>query len=145
MAYDNVSAKPYHALDRIGTGDTHYTYDGAGNLTGKTVNTPSVQTTNYSYDPENHLTQVVTGGVTVRFYYDGDGQLIKKVVGTKTTVYIGGYFEYSEDNGGPGGDAQGVQPGEPAGGGAGEQRPGEVHVLGPSRQYLADAGQRDNE
>jgi len=99
MEYDNANPKPYHAVDRITSGDTHYTYDGAGNLSTKTVNTPSVQTTTYSYDPENRMTQVVTPTLTAKFYYDGDGQLIKKVVGSKTIVYIGGYFEYTEDNG----------------------------------------------
>ncbi|MCL4393974.1 MAG: hypothetical protein M1482_04065 [Chloroflexi bacterium] len=49
-----------------------------------------------TYDEENRLTRVVAAGVTSVFTYDGDGNRVKKEVGsggTTTTFYVGNYYE----------------------------------------------------
>ena len=59
----------------------------------------------YSYDAENHQTQLNNGDVQVgaSYYYDGDGKRVKKVVGTSTTIFVydaGGRLiaEYSDSS-----------------------------------------------
>jgi RHS repeat-associated protein len=48
----------------------------------------------FAYNEENKLTEVELNGVTQATYtYDGDGTLVKKVVGGQTTVYVGNHFE----------------------------------------------------
>jgi uncharacterized protein RhaS with RHS repeats len=39
------------------------------------------------------LTSVTAGDQTRQLTYDGDGNLVKKTVGSTATVYIGAYFE----------------------------------------------------
>jgi YD repeat-containing protein len=51
-----------------------------------------------TFDAENRLASVTTGGQTTTFVYDGDGNLVKKVKGTVTTVYIGGLYEVELNN-----------------------------------------------
>jgi len=46
-----------------------------------------------SYDAENRLT-AVSGTVSASFVYNGDGQRVTATIGTITTTYIGGYFEW---------------------------------------------------
>ena len=46
-----------------------------------------------SYDAENRLTSV-SGTVSASFAYNGDGQRVTATIGTTTTAYIGGYFEW---------------------------------------------------
>jgi RHS repeat-associated protein len=54
----------------------------------------SGQTTNLTYDAENHLTGA-SGAATATFDYDGDGQRMKATLGGVTTVYIGNHFEWT--------------------------------------------------
>jgi RHS repeat-associated protein len=54
------------------------------------------QTTDLTYDAENRLVEVKLGSTTIAaFTYDGDGNRVKGVVGSITTVYIGNYFEWT--------------------------------------------------
>jgi YD repeat-containing protein len=47
-----------------------------------------------TYDAENHLTQVKKNGVVVTtFTYDADGNRVKKVKGSVTTLDVGAHFE----------------------------------------------------
>ena len=46
-----------------------------------------------TYDAENRLIGISGGGVTTSSTYDGDGNRVKAVIGSSTTVYIGAYYE----------------------------------------------------
>src|SRR4030067_3758020 len=46
------------------------------------------------YDAENRMVSV-TGAATATFYYDGDGNRVKGIIGGITTTYIGNYFEWT--------------------------------------------------
>jgi len=59
-----------------------------------TQKTNGTSTYNFTYDAENHLTNV-SGSATAAFTYDGDGNLVKGVVNGTTTVYIGNTFEWA--------------------------------------------------
>ena len=86
-----------------------YTYDALGRLT-KTVTTDhknddKTKTVTYTYDAENRLSKVsVTGkdgktAVIQQNHYNGDGQRIQKVEGSKTTNYYyqDGVVSYTTD------------------------------------------------
>ena len=46
------------------------------------------------YDAENRLQQVKQGGTVLASYtYDADGNRVKAVMGSSTTVYVGAYYE----------------------------------------------------
>jgi RHS repeat-associated protein len=65
----------------------HYEFDASGNMTKDALGNRSV------YDIENHQTDYyysTNSGSTpdAKYYYDGDGKRIKKVVGTETTVFV---------------------------------------------------------
>ena len=49
----------------------------------------------YSYDAENHLTEIRKDGVPEnRYYYDGDGNRVARLrADNKGTIFIGKYFE----------------------------------------------------
>ncbi|MGE5557697.1 MAG: hypothetical protein ACM3WV_03705 [Bacillota bacterium] len=67
-------------------GNFTYGYDDNGNQTSKTENGNSWI---YTYDPENHLTQVTQNSTEVgRYYYNADGLRTKKVEDGKTTIYV---------------------------------------------------------
>jgi RHS repeat-associated protein len=50
------------------------------------------------YDAESRLTSV-SGTVSASFAYNGDGQRVTSTIGTTTTTYIGGYFEWQSGAG----------------------------------------------
>jgi RHS repeat-associated protein len=65
----------------------HYEFDASGNMTKDALGNRSV------YDIENHQTEYYYAANTgenpdAKYYYDGDGRRIKKVVGTETTVFV---------------------------------------------------------
>ncbi len=66
-----------------------YGYDANGNMTSRVVDDVSYILT---YDEENRLISV-TGGVTVTFTYDGDGNRVRKEVGGVVTHYPGRHYE----------------------------------------------------
>ena len=82
------SAYVYDNLNRL-LEDDHYTYsyDANGNLTSK-VDKISIATTNYQYDDENGLIQVVTPTDIVQYQYDGFGRRIAKNVNGVVTRYV---------------------------------------------------------
>lgn len=79
-----------HAVASTSDGRS-FQYDANGNQTQRVVGGLSY---NLAYDAENHLTGV-TGAANASFTYDGDGQRIAGTVGGITTIYIGGYFEWT--------------------------------------------------
>jgi len=78
-----------HAASAFG-GST-YSYDCNGNMSGRTV---SGAASTLTYNAENRLVST-SGAVTASFTYDGDGQRVKRVVGSVTTVTIGDFFEWT--------------------------------------------------
>ena len=42
----------------------------------------------YLYDVENRLTNAIVGGTNITIIYDGDGNRVKKTVGTTTNFYL---------------------------------------------------------
>jgi RHS repeat-associated protein len=79
-----------HAVSNVGT-SYYYFYDCNGNMTTRQTSTI---TYTLDYNAENQMTGV-SGGATVAFLYDGDGNRVKGTVGSTTTIYIGNYFEWS--------------------------------------------------
>jgi RHS repeat-associated protein len=96
-------------------GTVSYKYDGVGNRTNRTSSVAGItnqtfvfnsndQPTNdvfdangntrtnsgnvFSYDVENHLTNATVNGTNVLIIYDGDGNRVKKIVGTITNLYL---------------------------------------------------------
>jgi RHS repeat-associated protein len=65
----------------------HYEFDASGNMTKDALGNRSV------YDIANHQIEYFyaanTGSLPdAKYYYDGDGKRIKKVVGTETTIFV---------------------------------------------------------
>ena len=89
-----LATKP-HAVQQAGSNNT-YSYDCNGNMTGRTIGGVVYTLT---YDAENHLTGVSGGGVTASYTYDGDGNRVKAVIGSSTTVYVGAIYEQTTSGG----------------------------------------------
>jgi hypothetical protein len=70
-----------------------YGYDANGNQTSRTV---AGTTSTFTFDRENRLTAVTGGTVSASFVYDADENRIKGTIGSVTTVYIAGLYEYQE-------------------------------------------------
>lgn len=68
-----------HAVTMVGT--MNYTYDANGNMI-----TRGSQTLNW--DIENRLISVSGGGASAAFFYDGDGNRVKKIENGETIVYV---------------------------------------------------------
>jgi RHS repeat-associated protein len=67
-----------------------FQYDVIGNMITRDVGSSY----SLAYDAENRLTGV-TGSTNASFLYDGDGNRVKGIVGSTTTIYIGNYFEWT--------------------------------------------------
>ncbi|MEK7784038.1 MAG: WD40 repeat domain-containing protein, partial [Chloroflexota bacterium] len=80
---DGALSKP-HAVTTAGS-DT-YCYDKNGNMVKRVEGGVTYTQT---FDAENRLASVTTGGQTTTFVYDGDGNRVNKVKGTTATVYVG--------------------------------------------------------
>ena len=65
-------------------GNTSFTYDDNGSLTQETGG----NTTSYTWNYENMLTQVVKGGITYGYVYDGLGNRVAKTVNGNVTRYV---------------------------------------------------------
>ncbi len=72
-----------------------YGYDANGNMTSRVVDDVSYTLT---YDEENRLISV-TGGVTVTFAYDGDGNRVRKEEDGEVTHYPNRYYESTPGSG----------------------------------------------
>jgi len=95
MTYGYSDTLHKHAVTWLSNGVT-FQYDANGNMTRR-VELSGTQRMTYTqgWDAENRLsvvTNTVTGLVT-RFYYDGDGQRVKKTEGATPTVYVGAMYE----------------------------------------------------
>jgi YD repeat-containing protein len=87
FAYNDAAHK--HAVTHVG-GVQRYWYDQDGNATRRIA--PWGTDITLAYDAENRLTQV-SNGVTASYVYDGDGNRVKAVVNSTTSVYVGAYYE----------------------------------------------------
>lgn len=56
-------------------------FDANGNTRTNSGNT-------FGYDVENRLTNAVENGTNIVIVYDGDGNRVKKIVGTTTNLYL---------------------------------------------------------
>ena len=108
------TAYTYNGLDQLQTATKEkgtavdevrqYSYDANGNQTD-VKNTKTGQTESYTYDAENRLSKVAVTGkdgktaVIQQNRYNGDGQRIQKVEGSKTTNYYyqDGVVSYTTD------------------------------------------------
>ncbi len=84
------SVRP-HAVSSTSNGGS-FSYDNNGNMTSRRLQTGGT-TYSQQWDYENRLKQVTYSGHTTTFTYDGNGALVKKVVGGVTTVYVGQHYE----------------------------------------------------
>jgi len=88
--YENTAH--IHAVSKTSTGNT-YSYDQNGNQTSRKV---SGITYTLIYDAESRLVQIKRGNnIQAKYFYDGDGNRVKAVVGSTTTTYIGNYLEWT--------------------------------------------------
>ena len=87
FAYNDAAHK--HAVTHVG-GVQRYWYDQDGNATRRIA--PWGTDITLAYDAENRLTQV-SNGVTASYVYDGDGNRVKAVVNSTTSIYVGAYYE----------------------------------------------------
>jgi RHS repeat-associated protein len=82
-----------HAVTSLSDGTT-FTYDANGNMASKQK---GAELTLYSYDTENHLTQIKKNGTVIATYeYDGDGGRTKKIANGITTKYVGALYEITQ-------------------------------------------------
>ena len=87
---DHPTAPP-HALTHYNS--EKYCYDENGNQIKRKLGN---DTWDLTYDAENRLTEVKkNNSVVAQFWYDGDGNRVKAVVGGTTTYYVGKHYEYS--------------------------------------------------
>ena len=64
-------------------------YDAVGNQTSTgSRSSPAVVANSYSYDAENRLTNAIVGGTNITILYDGDGNRVRKIVGTTTNTFL---------------------------------------------------------
>lgn len=72
----------------------YYCYDANGNMTkrGSSNATCTSGGDTLTYDTENRLTSITVSGTT-SYVYDGDGNRVKKTVGSTSTYYVGNYYE----------------------------------------------------
>lgn len=87
-AYSQTYKTNPHAV--TSTGSTNYTYDDNGNVT-------SDGTHAYTWDYNNRLLSSTTGSTTYNYSYDHEGNRVKKVQGSNTTIYINRYYEIQPD------------------------------------------------
>jgi RHS repeat-associated protein len=90
------SARRYLPHFGISTGES-YSYDANGNMTSRTE---GGVTYTQNFDAENRLTSVIShqSSVVTSFKYNGDGNLVAKLVGNVATYYIGGVYEVEVTN-----------------------------------------------
>ena len=105
LAYQyNDSAHAHAVTGVVSGGQTFaYVYDANGNLTsGRDFpDAVAVASRAITYNPDGLPSRIVhdTGSspLTTDFAYDGDGYRVKKTAGNRFTLYVGDYFEKSEN------------------------------------------------
>jgi len=94
FAYDlegnwTTNARVYDAADELAQDANYdYSYDAEGNLAQKTNRTNPADQTNYTYDAQNRLVQLVSPLGTSVYAYDALGRRIARAVNGTTTRYI---------------------------------------------------------
>jgi RHS repeat-associated protein len=87
---------PNHPHAATAMGSNLYTYDANGNMLTRKV---AGVTYTLSYDAEGRLTGITGTGLSASYTYNGDGERVKAAITTggvtKTTAYVGDYFEVS--------------------------------------------------
>lgn len=83
------SAVRPHAV--LSAGSSTYSYDANGNQYAQTVAGSAVRT--IAYDFEDRPVSVTSGGATVSYLYGPDGERLKKLAGSSTTLYLGSDIE----------------------------------------------------
>jgi RHS repeat-associated protein len=113
--YDPLYRLTNETLTASIAGTVSYKYDGVGNRTNRTSSVAGItnqtfvfnsndQPTNdvfdangntrtnsgntFAYDVENRMTNAVVSGTNIVIVYDGDGNRVRKVVGTTTNLYL---------------------------------------------------------
>jgi RHS repeat-associated protein len=114
-AYDPLYRLTNETITASIGGAITYKYDGVGNRTNRTSSVAGItnqtfvfnsndQPTNdlfdangntrtnsgntFGYDVENHLTNAVVSGTNIVMVYDGDGNRVRKIVGTTTNLFL---------------------------------------------------------
>ena len=114
-AYDPLYRLTNETITATIGGTVSYKYDGVGNRTNRTSTVSGItnqifvfnsndQPTNdlfdangntrtnsgntFGYDVENRMTNAVVSGTNIVIVYDGDGNRVRKVVGTTTNLYL---------------------------------------------------------
>jgi hypothetical protein len=95
--YSYGDADHDHAVTSMGSDS--FSYDANGNQVSRSVGGNSY-TLSYNAENRTKFVQVtrlvgVSGAATATFVYDGDGNRVKGLIGGVTTIYIGGYFEWT--------------------------------------------------
>jgi YD repeat-containing protein len=85
-----TSVRP-HAVTGTSNGGA-FSYNANGNMTSRRDKTGD-PTYTQTWDYDNRLISVTGNGQTTTYTYDGNGALLKKVVGSTTTIYVGNYYE----------------------------------------------------
>lgn len=85
--YDPNHKHAVNRIDKNGTTVDTYSYDNNGNMTGGAGRTLT------SYDYNNMPTRITDGSMTVDSVYDANGNRVKKIVSSSTTIYIGQHYE----------------------------------------------------
>ncbi len=78
-----------HAV--LSAGTSSYSYDANGNQLVKSDGGAATRT--IAYDAENRPVSVTSGGGAVTYLYGPDGERLKKVAGSSTTLYLGSDIE----------------------------------------------------
>jgi RHS repeat-associated protein len=93
-SYNDTAHK--HAVTQAGA--NYFCYDQNGNMTRRNATTSACTNGDaLTYDKENRLTSITVGSTTTTFVYDGDGNRVKKVVGSTATYYVGNYYEVTNN------------------------------------------------
>jgi len=88
---NQVDATHKHAVNLIGASD-RYDYDAAGNMITRNKGLTTAQT--LTWNSENHLSAISGGGLPIEdYYYDPDGNRVKKVSGSVATYYVSAAYE----------------------------------------------------
>jgi len=90
--YDAVGNRTNRTSSVSGVTNQAFTYNGNDQLTtdsydanGSTTNSAS---NSFAYEVENRLTSATVGGTNITLVYDGDGNRVRKIIGTTTNLYL---------------------------------------------------------
>jgi YD repeat-containing protein len=94
---DGPPTPKHHAVASLSNNHS-YKYDANGNQTKRIL---GADTYDLEYDAENRLFEVKKNGTVVAsFVYNGDGKLVKNIIGSETTLFIGGHYEVTNPGAG---------------------------------------------